>query len=156
MYDILKQVNIASKALQTIQTNVKTAVTCLQSVTEFLLSYSEYGCGKVIAEAKKICGRIAIEAEFDIQKRIARTNICSEEDFQSKICIPIIQNALLTIEDRFKPLHAHNELFSFLYDFENYDLNRRNGTLLKACKKLENALSHNGKSDIDGDDLFCM
>lgn len=153
-YDILNQVNIASKALQTIQANVQTAVTCLESTKQFLLSYNERCCEKVIAESSEICEQIGIEAEFDVQKRTARANISSEEDFQTKICIPIIQNAILTIDDRFKQLHAHNELFSFLYDIENYDLNRRNGNLLKACKKLENALSHNGKSDIDGDDLF--
>lgn len=29
-----------------------------------------------------------------------------------------------------------------------------NSSLLKSCKKLEIALTHNGNSDIDGDDLF--
>lgn len=151
-YDIPTEVNIASKALQTIQANVQTAVTCLESVKKNLLTYSENCCEKVIGETMEICERIAIEAKFDVQKRTASTNIESEEDFQTKICIPIIQNAILSIDDRFKPLHAHNELFSFLYDIENYELNRSNGSLSKACKKLENALTHNGKSDIDGDD----
>ncbi|XP_055302581.1 uncharacterized protein LOC129568556 [Sitodiplosis mosellana] len=46
------------------------------------------------------------------------------------------------------------QLFSFLYDFENYETNRNNGSLQESCKKLEIALTHDGKSDIDGDDLF--
>lgn len=59
-----------------------------------------------------------------------------------------------TIKDRFKALYQHNELFSFLYDFENYKPNRINGTLQKPRKELEVASMHDWKSDIDGDDLI--
>lgn len=67
---------------------------------------------------------------------------------------PVIKSAVDSITDRFKALQKHNELFSFLYDFANYETNRRNGSLLKSCKNLETALTHNGNSDIDGEDLF--
>ncbi|XP_055306523.1 uncharacterized protein LOC129570827 [Sitodiplosis mosellana] len=154
-YDILSHTNIASKALQTIQSNVQTALTSLESVMNFLESYKENGCEKVLNEATEICERISIEDEFDHQKRRAgRTTVTNAEEFETKVFLPIIESATDSVTDRFKALKQHSELFSFLYDFENYEANRNNGSLQKSCKKLEIALTHDGKSDIDGDDLF--
>ncbi|XP_055307248.1 uncharacterized protein LOC129571476, partial [Sitodiplosis mosellana] len=111
--------------------------------------------GKVLNEATEICERISIEVEFDHQKRrAARTTVTNAEEFETKVFLPIIESATDSVTDRFKALKQHSELFSFLYDFENYEANRNNGSLQKSCKKLEIALTHDGKSDIDGDDLF--
>ncbi|XP_055299854.1 uncharacterized protein LOC129567225 [Sitodiplosis mosellana] len=117
--------------------------------------YKENGCEKVLNEATEICERISIEVEFDHQKRrAARTTVTNAEEFETKVFLPIIESATDSVTDRFKALKQHSELFSFLYDFENYEANRNNGSLQKSCKKLEIALTHDGKSDIDGGDLF--
>lgn len=52
-----------------------------------------------------------------------------------------------------KSLQQYDALFSFLYDFENFEENKRNGSLLASCNQLENALAFNGKSDIDSEEL---
>lgn len=151
----MSQTNLASKALQSIKTNVQTAVIALESVIIFLGEYKEYGCEKVFAEAEGICDQISIEPIFDCQKRpAARSTIANEEEFQSKVFLPIIESAICSITERFAALQKYNQLFSFLYDFENYETNRESGALLESCKKLQNALMHNGESDIDADDLF--
>lgn len=85
----------------------------------------------------------------------SRMLITSENEFQSKVFFPIIDAAIHSITERFQALQTHSEMFSFLYDFEHYEAKQRDGSLLKACKNLETALSHNGKSDIDGDELLC-
>lgn len=43
-YDMLNQTNIISKGLQSIKSNVQTAVKSIESLKDFLQSYSEYGC----------------------------------------------------------------------------------------------------------------
>lgn len=119
------------------------------------MKYGQYGCDKVLREAKDICACNSIDAKFNDQKRTAiKSNVANDEEFRLKVFLPIIESARHSISERFQALHKHNELFSFLYDFDSYEVNSKNGSLLKSCKNLEIALSHNGKSDIDGEDLF--
>lgn len=63
-YDILFQVNIASKKLQSIESNIQSAVICLKSVLEFLNEYSKSGFRKMLTEAKEIAEKIGVEDEF--------------------------------------------------------------------------------------------
>lgn len=155
-YDILSQVDQASKALQSIQCNVETAALALESVEEFLTSYKEYGCQKVLNEAREICERISIDSNFDEQRRPAsgRITITNEDEFGTNVFLPIVDAALNSIKDRFNALKKHNELFGFLYDFKNYEASRIDGSLLESCKKLEAALTYEGNSDIDANELF--
>lgn len=153
-YDILSQTNIASKALQSIKSNIQAALISVESVTNFLLNYEQDSCD-IFQKAADICESISIESKFESQKRpAARTTVTSEDEFRANVIMPVIKSAVDSITDRFKALQKYNELFSFLYDFANYETNRRSGSLLQSCKKLEIALTHNGNSDIDGDDLF--
>lgn len=62
--------------------------------------------------------------------------------------------AIDAVDERFEALEKHNTTFSFLYNFSEFDENRRNGNLLKSCKQLQTALSDGRMSDIDGDELF--
>lgn len=61
-HEILSQTNIASKALQSIQSNLQAAVTCLESVMNFLPKYAEYGCEKVLREARDICEQLKLSS----------------------------------------------------------------------------------------------
>lgn len=154
-YEILSKVNIASKELQSIKSNVQGAVTSLASVKQFLDDFSETGYEKVIEDANQMCEQLEIEPEFIVnRKRKAdqRPDV-PEEEFQC-IFSCIIEKAISSIGERFETLKKYQDLFSFLYDFDHYDENVRNGNLMKACKNLEEALSYNGISDIDGEDLF--
>lgn len=73
---------------------------------------------------------------------------------QTKKCNQPVQQAITeSIVERFESLQKYGDLFPFLYDFENIEEGVRNGSLLKSCKELENALAFNGKVDIDSDEL---
>lgn len=156
-YDILFQINIASKSLQSIKSNVQTAMLSLQSVMTFLDDYAINGFEKVIREAGEIADRIGIEKVHTNQEKRPSTQryLASDEQFKDDFLLFIIEVATNSVTERFETLKKHDDLFSFLYKFENYDENRINGNLLKSCQSLENALSHNGVSDIDSNDLFC-
>lgn len=104
----------------------------------------------------EICGNISIAPEFDNQQRPAagRITVTSAENFRSNVFLPIIDAAMKSITERFNTLKQHADLFSFLYDFKNYEAKRIDESLLESCKKLEIALTHEEKSDIDGEDLY--
>lgn len=59
-----------------------------------------------------------------------------------------------SLSDRFEVLPKHSKLFSFSYDFKQYEENKLNVYLMKSCKNLEIALLDKFKSDIGGDELF--
>lgn len=155
-YDILFQINIASKALQSIQSNIETALICLENILMFLDEYEDSGFDQMIRDAKEIADRIEVEPKFrDAEKRPTKSrNLATEEDFRQNFYLFIIAVARNSVEERFESLKTLNTHFSFLYDFKSYEKHRKNGDLLKSCKQLESFLSHNGASDIDGDDLF--
>lgn len=147
---------MASKALQSISSNIQSAMLSMKGVREFFESYLTYGCEKVQREAAEMCTKIEIEPEFTgVHKRPAnRQHVVSNEQFEREVFSYIIKVAMDSLSDRFEALKNHSELFSFLYDFEQYEKNRLNGELMKSCKNLEVALSHNDKSDIEADELF--
>lgn len=107
----------------------------------------------------EICQLNSIETAFDDQKRISagRITVRDEIYFEKKVFLSIIEAAIDSITKRSEALKKHNEMFAFLYDYKNYDdSNKANGTLLVSCKNMEKALSHEGKSDIDADELFIV
>lgn len=60
-YDILSQINIASKALQSIDSDLQAAVLCLGSTKTFLDEYKSTGPEKVFNDATEICENLGIE-----------------------------------------------------------------------------------------------
>lgn len=109
---------------------------------DYLTSYKENGCQKVLKEAKAICEENSIESKFQDQQRPAagRITVTNEENFHTNVFVPIVESTINSINERFNTLNKHNELFSFLYDFKSYEANRANGSLLESCKNLEVAL----------------
>lgn len=136
--DILNQTNIVSKGLQSIQSNIQMAVKSIESLKDFLQNYNEYGCNKIHEEAVNICESIGIEPDFNDQRRSTanRSIISYRVDFQTKVFQPILQAITESIVERFESLEEYDKFFSFLYDYENFEEKKRNGSLLKSCKEL--------------------
>ena len=155
-YDILSQINIASKALQSIDSDLQAAVLCLGSTKTFLDEYKSTGPEKVFNDATEICENLGIDVFFpNSRKRVAAgREINSEESFKNNFIDIVLSVAIDAVDERFEALEKHNTTFSFLYNFTDFDENRRNGNLLKSCKQLQTALSNGRMSDIDGDELF--
>lgn len=137
------------------KSNVQTALLSLEGLLKYLSNFKE-SCKKVLFKAIEICEKNSIEVKFEDQKRSAtgRLNVTNEENFYGNVFKAIIESTINSITERFNALKNNNGLFSFLYDFKNYEANRINGSLLKSCEMLEVALTHEGKSNIDGNDLF--
>ncbi|XP_055308842.1 zinc finger MYM-type protein 1-like [Sitodiplosis mosellana] len=153
-YDVLSHVNIASKALQSIDSDLQAAVLCLGSTKFFLEEYRSTGPEKVFSEATEICESMEIEVVFtNSRKRVAvGREINLEESFQNDFIDVVLNVAINAVEERFVALEKHNSTFSFLYKFDDFDQNRRNGNLLKSCKQLQVTLSKGEECDIDVDE----
>lgn len=104
-YEILIKVNMASKALQSIQSDVQAAVTSLASVKQFLDDFSETGYEKVIEDANEMCEKLEIEPEFTVnrKRRADQRPDVPEEQFQ-RIFSSIIEKATDSIVERFESL----------------------------------------------------
>lgn len=153
-YDVLSQVNIASKALQSIKANMQTALTTLRSVKSFLMSYKTYGFEKIHEEAIEIGNQINIDIGFPQSGKRRLGCYTNETTFRNDFFLSLLEVAQNAMEERFDSLETLNSNFSFIYDFEHIDENVRNGTLKRSCEQFEKMLSHNGTSDIDANDLF--
>jgi hAT family C-terminal dimerisation region len=154
-YDILTKINVASKALQSITSNLQAAIICLENVATFLEQYKLNGYERARQDAEEICKSLGVEVVFiETRKRSANREIIDpEENFRNDFFSYILEVSLNSVTERFEAMKNHDKLFSFLYDFPNMEENERSGNLLQSCKQLESALSHNGKSDVDGDEL---
>lgn len=153
-YDVLSQVNIASKALQSIKANIQSALTTLRSVKDFLYAYESYGFDKVYDEAVEIANEINVDVGFCRTQKRRLVSSTTETSFKDNFFLSLLEVAKNAMDERFEALESLNSNFSFLYDFENIDENIRNGQLKKSCQQLEHFLSHEELSDIDGNDLF--
>ena len=65
----------------------------------------------------------------------------------------IVEVATESANERFDALKKYDDLFSFLYDFKNFENNKESGKLYNSCMKLERELTHGENMDIDGSDL---
>lgn len=103
-----------------------------------------------------MCENMGIEVIFpNSRKRVAAgREINSEESFQNYFIDIVLSVAINAVEERFVALEKYNSNFSFLYNFADFDENRRNGNLLRSCKQLQTTLSNGELSDIDGEELF--
>lgn len=156
-HDILFQVNIASQALQSVSSTVQTATVALQNLLNYLENYERVDLTDAIERAKEMAEKIEIVDDFVDVRRTTKANRyrASLEGFKSDFVRHIIEVSNESAENRFKALQKFHELFSFLYDFENFESNKENSNLKTACTRLADALTSDQHLDIDGEDLFC-
>lgn len=157
-HDILFQINIASQALQSISSNVQTAIKALENLLTYLQCYKESEWMKAVENARETADMIGVEAEFiddDKRKTSARQYRTSIDSFKTNFLDHIIEVATESANERFDALKDFDQVFSFLYDFSNYDSNKESGKLQESCERLANVLTSNENADIDPNDLFC-
>ena len=105
-----------------------------------------------------------IELVF-IEKRVIRrkkqfdeyvgeeVSLSAEESFRVNYFLFVVDKALSSFESRFEQFQRYEEIWGFLFDVKKLNA-LTNQCLMKNCTKLEDVLNHEGKSDIDGKDLF--
>lgn len=153
--EVLEQFDRVSKSLQMVESNLATAVMLLSDLNKYLDSYKLDGYEKAIQNALLIAEENEIIAIFETPRRgRKRAEKSAEEVFQTDFFECLIKTAKESIAERFSALSTHCELYSFLYEFDQLEERYKNGQLLIACQKLENALKRDEVSDIDGNEIF--
>jgi hypothetical protein len=172
-YNILSQINIASKILQNIDTNIAEAVDILKSVLDYLKNYrSEDKFEETLNEAQSIANDLDIDEQqqqfpqstsvlfrprrksrfFDYEA-LDQPILDSKTKFRAECFFLILDRAISSIQERFHQLNHHNNIFDFLYNIASCK-NYEKPELLKKCTDLGKALAVNGECDIDSLELF--
>jgi hypothetical protein len=163
-YDVLGRVNVVSKTMQNTSVELSTAVSLMNSVTDYLIDYRANGYEKALESAKELATELDVEPIFR-SKRISRRRRlfeyeCTDEvpnaddpekRFKNHVFNVILDRAINSLSERFEQLQSFNNTWGFLNDLK--DLPDKN-KLKVACQGLENKLRYQENSDINGCDLL--
>lgn len=154
-YDILEKFDRVSKILQGIEMNIGSALLLLRDLNEFLATYKSTGYEKAMQEALLVADEMDIPTTFETRKRGRPIqSLTAEEHFKENFFHFLVDTAKDSIAERFEAFSAHSETFSFLYDTELIEERYDSGALKPFCLNLEKALTNDGQSDIDGNELY--
>ncbi|KAD4584607.1 hypothetical protein E3N88_22208 [Mikania micrantha] len=163
-YEVLNQVNIVSKKLQSKDMHLDIAIKEINRLIQYFKDYRETGYSKSIDEAKEIANEMAIDPIFrqkrviQRKKQFGESSACQEpsftpeENFRVNYFLYIVDQALSSLETRFEQFKEFEKLFGFLFPRNLSGIEDKD--LKLACHLLENALNFEKKSDIDADQLY--
>lgn len=159
-YDILFQVNIVSKAMQSETMDLPNASQLLKNCSEFVKQY-RHSFSSTIITAKEIASLAEINPVFKAvrsrrKKRsfeyeaVDETPTDPEELYKMNVFYPMIDTIENTLVTRFQQLSKFNDTWSFLYKIKNIP---EKSMLEKACADLQITLTHGEKCDISEQEL---
>ncbi|XP_076954092.1 uncharacterized protein LOC143628361 [Bidens hawaiensis] len=140
------------------------AIKEIKRLIDFFKEFRENGFSKSIDEAEKIAFEMGIDlifAQKRVIKRKKQSDNCSssqeasfapQENFRVNYFLYIIDQAITSLETRFDQFKNFEKLFGFLFP-QNLRGNEDEDIKL-SCNFLENALEFEGRSDIDGEELY--
>lgn len=160
-YDILHQVNIVSKSMQSINMDLNSAVTLLDSCINYIRKYRVSGFERTLVDAKQLAENLDVDAVF-VDKRVRRKKraimyetpdeIMTDPHERFKICVfnVILDKADVSLNERFKQLKFFEETWGFLFKLKDLPIVSE---LEKLCQNLETQLSDDTDQDINGKEL---
>ena len=162
-YQVLNQVNVVSKRLQSKDMHLDTAISELNKLIEFFKDYRETGFSKAIDEAKEIASDMGVDPVFPQRRLIQRkkrfdesstseVSFTGEENFRVNYFIYIVDKATSSLETRFQQFKEYDTLFGFLFPHNLRGIEDKN--LKSSCHRLEKALRFEIRSDIDAEELY--
>jgi len=160
-YDILFQINIVSKAMQSQTMDILNASKLLEKCLIFVTEYRNTGYLTAIITAKDIAREAEIEPVFKAvrirkKKRMFgyeasdEMPLDPEELFKTTIFYPMIDTIESALKTRFEQLLTFNTTWSFLYNLKTIPDKDK---LQEACINLEVTLTDGDKFDISGNEL---
>lgn len=166
-HDVLTKVNFVSKILQSTNMNIQVALDALSDLEKFLVgSRTDEKFEIVVNNAKKTAEKLEIETEFETCRPLRRrktpktfdyehedqaAQIDSKTSFKVNIYFYILDQALMSVKERFDLLFSHENVFSFLFKLSYV---QDKSQLIINCNRLQEKLSANDSlCDIDADDL---
>ncbi|XP_040262252.1 uncharacterized protein LOC121002374 [Bufo bufo] len=163
-YDVLFQVNIVSKEMQSRDMELTRCNDLLKNCTQYVRSYRSSGLNSAKITASEIALDLGIEACFIVKKRPSKKKRMfdyesqdepvtdPEQHYKVSVFYPLIDNMTESLETRFLQLSRHNKQWGFLYNILDLPVKDK---LLGLCKDLEQILSHTAEDgrlqhDING------
>ena len=158
-YDILFQVNKASKILQSYGVSLHTMETEIQATEKFLQNYRTTGYDGVATSAVEIAQELDIDPSFPSSRSGKKRRLFDyqgEEEqratpelkFKSNFFYPLVDQAMMSIKERFNLLREVSSAFSFLYTRDKLLLVQQENALLTCCKEFQKKFG-----DIDSDEM---
>ncbi|XP_053106039.1 uncharacterized protein LOC128324907 [Hemicordylus capensis] len=167
-YNMLFEINLTSKLLQNKETDLSSATSQLQVTKNYLVGCRcDDGFEQVLIDASVIAKELEILPNFETEQFRQRRKKKQfgyeapdeapqdpKQKFKVDFYYAILDMAIQSVEERFQQLQHYNSVFGFLYDI--YSINKKcTEDVRKACKTLEQSLTHNENKDIDAEDLCC-
>ena len=158
-YDILFQVNKASKILQSYGVSLHTMETEIQTTEKFLQNYRTTGYDSAATSAVQIAQELDIDPSFPPSRSGKKRKLFDyqgEEEqratpelkFKSNFFYPLADQAMMSIKERFNLLREVSSAFSFLYTRDKLLLVQQENALLTCCKEFQKKFG-----DIDSDEM---
>lgn len=163
-YELLSAINKVSKSLQSESMELSNAVQLLSGLRDFFTNFREKGFQLSKKTAHKLCEDVGTPAifkqfrilkkskQFDYESNDTRT-VSNEQKFYQDYFLTVVDQAIVSINQRFEQLSRHSENFGFLYNIENLKL-FEDETLRKHCMDLEILLKDGENCDLNGIELF--
>ncbi|KAF6203824.1 hypothetical protein GE061_002159 [Apolygus lucorum] len=161
-YNILFQINLVSKFLQSPTFDLAETISLLEKCTVFFKTFRANGFAECLVSAKELAEQLGAEAEFVHHKRLRKIkkNFDYENSddppadpkklFEVEFFNPLADLALNELDTRFEQLQHFSSIWGFLFDLEHLP---EHCDLLEKCRSLENHLAHKAEKDIDGNDM---
>ncbi|XP_042216871.1 uncharacterized protein LOC121862621 [Homarus americanus] len=159
-YDILSKIQHVSKLKQSITMQLGVAVDLLKKTRDHIVSYRNTGFADALTTAKEICEAMNVDTVLK-QKRLKTKKChfsykCADEPVSDALkrmdttfFNVVMDTAISSLNERFKTLGEVNGKFKVLLGFT--DMSDKD--IVDHCQTLNNTLTHEGHSDIDGREL---
>ncbi|XP_022003071.1 zinc finger MYM-type protein 1-like [Helianthus annuus] len=159
----LGDVNVVSKRLQAKDVVLDVAIDEVDKLIKFFKDYREVGFSKALDEAREIANELGVNAEFrqkrviyrkkqfDESSSVEEVTFSPDEDFRVNYFLSIVDQAIFSLETRFKQYQKFEKIFGFLFPKKLKTLDK--AKLKECCYRLEDALKYEGESDIDAKEL---
>lgn len=163
-YELLSAINQVSKSIQSERMELSNAVQLLSGLKDFFNNFRKKGFELSKKTAQNLCEEIGTQVIFK-QSRILKKKkqfqyesndiriVSTEQKFYQDYFLAVIDQAIVSINQRFEQLSHHSENFGFLYNIENLKL-FEDEKLQKHCMNLEILLKDGEKRDLNATELF--
>ncbi|CAL4110815.1 unnamed protein product, partial [Meganyctiphanes norvegica] len=147
-HSMLFQVNFVSKELQKDTMDIATGLASFQKLLSWLKKYRESGFTDALIDAKELAQGLEIEPVFKAHRLRRKKIMFDYESADKPVSDPkeafrvfffnmVVDKAVQSLEPRFEQLKKHDELFGFLYNFQEMPME----SLRKHTADLELALT---------------
>lgn len=166
-YDLLNAINKVSKILQREDISIDFALKNYVALKVFLTEYRENGYKNAEKETIKLCQKLEIIPEFKKKRNIKRKKMFDYESpsmstsvsdnnvnyFKNEYFFPILDQGIVSINERFQQLDKFNDYFGFLYNIGSISKMDKDD-LMKNCMDVQILLEVGDTKDVDGRELF--